>query len=307
MTARGCSGGVSLNGSIGYPLEGTNSDIGDKVSRTIVVPQAASKRGPLSQLEEFTACAINLGSTLGQKAAILWRLSKNARVRLGLARYHPERIYALLTRYGRAFLRDNFGDVTNLPDLFYRCDYGVRQVKDEGAILDVGANIGLFAAWMSYHNPDKPIYCFEPLAGNVRMIPLNCPSAVVTQVAVGREHAAVRLRVDQHDIMATSVPTPWATEEEEFQVEPLDKLIREHGIEHVALMKIDTEGMELDILDGARETLKHTTACAIETHGRLRHAGVVDRLRAAGFAITRQEFGGSTGLVLATALSTIPW
>jgi FkbM family methyltransferase len=152
---------------------------------------------------------------------------------------------------------------------------------------------------MAYHNPAKPIFCFEPLASNVRMIALNCPRATVAQVGVGKERTSVRLRVDPHGIMATSVATKWPTQEEEFQVLPLDELVREHNIEKIAFMKVDTEGMELDILDGGQATLARTQECALETHGREKHEGVLDRLRAAGFQITRDEFDGNTGLVFA--------
>ena len=266
---------------------------------TVLVPQSASKRGPLSQLKEFTACASDLGRNPREVGAILWRLSKNVRVRFGLGSYHPDRVFALPTRYSTVFLRDNFGDVTNLPGLFHRCEYGVTKISGEGAILDIGANIGLFAAWMAFHNPDKRIYCFEPLASNVRMISLNCPRATVMQLGVGKERSSVKLRVDPHGIMATSVATRWPTAEEEFQVRPLDELVREHNIGRIAFLKVDTEGMELDILDGAKAALAQTQACALETHGTERHEGVMERLRAAGFTVTRAEFDGNTGLVFA--------
>src|SRR5688572_26739870 len=92
--------------------EGTERTGGDTLT-TVLVPQSASKRGPLRQLKEFTACASDLGRNPREVGAILWRLSKNVRVRFGLGSYHPDRVYALPTRYSTVFLRDNFGDVTN--------------------------------------------------------------------------------------------------------------------------------------------------------------------------------------------------
>ena len=72
----------------------------------------------LKKLVDFVASAAALGVTPGDKAEILWRETKNLRVALHMARYHPDTISPLRTRYGTIHLRDNFGDVTNLPATF---------------------------------------------------------------------------------------------------------------------------------------------------------------------------------------------
>jgi FkbM family methyltransferase len=252
------------------------------------------------KLMNFGLTALALGRSPREKWEIFWRQTKNVRVRLGLARYHPEMIYRLPTRYGPLFLRDNFGDATNVPDLFYRNVYRPGRLVEEGVILDIGANIGLFAAWAAGHNPGKKIYCFEPLASNVRLIPMNCPSAIVSPMALGRNRARVRLGVDGHRIMASRFPTAWPTREEEFEVMPLDEFARENAIEQVAFMMIDAEGMELEILDGSRETLGKTCRVAMETHGGEVHRESIGRLRDAKLAIEVEEFSGATGIVIAS-------
>lgn len=255
--------------------------------------------GALSNLSEFISCAAQLGSTPRQKFAILWRLTKNVRVRAGVARYQPEQVYSLPTRYRTVFLRDNFGDVTNLPGLFCRCEYGVSRLAHEGVVIDIGANIGLFAAWIAHHNPGREIHCFEPLASNARMIAMNCPSAVVNQVGLGKSPGSVRVNVDLHGIMASSISTRWQTQETEVTIVPLDRYVEQHAIERIAFMKIDTEGMELDILAGATDALRITRQLAMETHGVDRHRGAIEWLSASGFNIATETFDGSTGLVFA--------
>ncbi len=253
------------------------------------------------KLRRFAHCAATLGRTPGERAAILWALSRNLRVRLGLARYYPERVRVLRTRFGDIHVRDNFGDVTNLPGLLVENTYRVAVLQGEGAVLDVGANIGLFSLWMAYHNPGRPIHCFEPLADNARMVRRNCPSATVNQVGVGAVPSTVRLGVDAHGTMASSVDQRWALEAAEFPVVALDAYAAERGLGPVAFMKVDTEGMELDVLDGARALLQRTARVAMETHGPERHAGAIERLRAAGFAIDAEERHGATGMIFASA------
>lgn len=253
-----------------------------------------------SRLSTFLKTARALGRGPGEQAAILWALSKNVRVRFGLSRYHPQSVYTLSTRFGPVHLRDNFGDVTNLPGLWMENEYRAGQLQDEGAVLDVGANIGLFSAWVAAHNPERAIHSFEPLPSNVAMIRLNCPTAVVNQMGLGRERSTLMLEVDDQGIMATSVPQAWKTTPIVVSVERLDDHAAEHGIGPVAFMKIDTEGMELDVLDGGREVLSRTARVAMETHGAERHRATIERLEAAGMSIDDQSTDGRTGLVFAS-------
>ncbi len=254
----------------------------------------------LSKLVDFVLCANALGRTFGEKWEILWRQTKNFRVRLGLARYHPDIIYELPTKYGTLFLRDNFGDVTNLPPLFYRNVYRYHGNPEEGAILDIGANIGLFSAWAAFHNPEKRIYCFEPLASNARLIPLNCPAAVVFCKGLGRDCGSVKVRVDGQGIMASSIATRWPTGEQAIEVVPLDELIGQLGVDQIAFMKLDAEGMEVSILEGAGDTLRRTHRLAMESHSPELHRQSLRLLREAGFELENEKFTGSTGLVFAS-------
>jgi FkbM family methyltransferase len=198
-------------------------------------------------------------------------------------------------------LRDNLGDVTNVPGLLAENIYRAGKVETEGAILDCGANIGMFTLFMRAHNPGRPIHSFEPLPGNARMVRLNCPDAVVNQTGVGREATTVKLGVDAQGLMASSIAQAWSLEETEFPVIALDTYAAEKGIGPVAFLKIDTEGMELEVLDGAKELLRRTHRVAMETHGDDRHRGSIERLKAAGLAIDGEErTGPAAGLLWAS-------
>ena len=114
----------------------------------------------LERLGELVGCAGALGRGPREKWALLWRQTKNLRVRLHLGTFHPDEVFSLETTFGRLHFRDNFGDVTNLVDLFYREVYRTRPLAPEGAILDGGAHIGLAAAWFAHEPPGRPIHRF---------------------------------------------------------------------------------------------------------------------------------------------------
>jgi FkbM family methyltransferase len=257
-------------------------------------------RPAIDRAREYLGCARALGVGRRAQWAILWKETKNLRVRLGLAAHHPEAVYALPTGYGPLHFRDNFGDITNLAPIFYRQVYRVRALAPPGVILDVGANIGLAAAWLAHHNPGRTIYCFEPLAASAALIALNCPGAKVEQVAVGATRGRVRLSVDRDGVMASRIPCRWETREEEFPVISLDEFAAARGVDQVALIKIDAEGMEAEILEGSRATLARTHQVVMETHSRALHDQALARLGRAGFRIDGERFGGATGLVFAS-------
>lgn len=253
----------------------------------------------LGKSSDFVRCALALGSDFPAKAAILWRQTRNLRMRFGLGRYRPNELFTLRTTFGKLYLRDNFGDITNLTDLLCREIYRLPRAGGEGVVLDVGANIGMAAVWFAVRYPRRPIHCFEPLAENTRLVSLNAPSARVNMVAVGAARGTVSLAVDSDGVMASSIPYARAAEHREVRVIPLDDYVSEQGIEKIAVMKIDVEGMELDVLSGAQLALTRTDQVAIETHGETRHKDVLQRLTGAGFAIERESYSGATGLVFA--------
>jgi FkbM family methyltransferase len=253
-----------------------------------------------AKLVDFWRCALDVGEDAGASLSIFWHETKNVRARLGLARHDPSTIYRIRARGGPLHFRDNFGDITNLPNLFYRRVYRPRVTVGDGVILDVGANIGLAAAWFSREYPGRPIHCFEPLEENAAMARRNCPTAVVNTVAVGREPGHVELNVDRDAVMASTIPWERAVSSRRLEVVTLDAYAESNGIDRVAFLKIDTEGMELDVLDGARDVLAMTQVVAMETHGDDRHAGTLERLRTAGLHIDSEEFDGHTGMVFAS-------
>jgi len=136
----------------------------------------------------------------------------------------------------------------------------------DGAILDVGANVGHYAVMLRQNAITLPIFAFEPhpvafkkleqAASAHHFIPVKRGAGEVTTKAViydyagntGSEHASMYKEVIA-DLRNSAV------EEVSIDLISIDNFVQENNISKIALLKIDTEGHELNVLKGARMTL----------------------------------------------------
>lgn len=133
-------------------------------------------------------------------------------------------------------------------------------------VLDVGANVGSYAELVLDHLPDAVVHAFEPhpqavseltarIGGRVTIV----PNAVGASAGVlelfdygdrgGSSHASLYREVftEIHRSRSRAVEVPVTT---------LDAYIEQHGISHATLLKVDTEGHELEVLRGARSAIE---------------------------------------------------
>lgn len=136
----------------------------------------------------------------------------------------------------------------------------------EGVILDVGANVGHYAIMLRKNNITLPIFAFEPhpvafkkleqAASLHQFIPVRRGAGEVSTTAViydyagntGSEHASMYKAVIS-DLRNSAV------EEVNIDLVTIDHFVAENNISKVALLKIDTEGHELNVLKGAGLTI----------------------------------------------------
>jgi FkbM family methyltransferase len=154
----------------------------------------------------------------------------------------------------------------------------------ENNFIDVGANIGYFSCLMSLlAGPAGRVLAIEPEPGNLKLLERNMQSNHLTNVeihacAVGASEGSAMLglykpsnrgrhsMVDQNMKSAIKVP-----------IKKLDDLTRKvgDGATTWSLVKIDVEGYEPFVIEGARETLFRTKTLVIEYSPEfLRKAGV---------------------------------
>ncbi|MBT3071910.1 FkbM family methyltransferase [Rhodomicrobium sp. Az07] len=131
---------------------------------------------------------------------------------------------------------------------------------EKPVFLDIGANIGSYALNVAKLAPHSTVHAFEPNPIAIdyleRNIALNGVSNVrVHKFGLSREVASFPLYNDS--LSQASIHKKGGTGRFlEISVKPLDLVAEEEGIDRVDLIKIDVEGHESAVLDGALRTFE---------------------------------------------------
>lgn len=148
-------------------------------------------------------------------------------------------------------------------------------LPDDGVFLDVGANVGIFSRLVREARPRATGHLFEPVAEYARKCRerfADDPRIEVHAIALGNEDATRPIYKAAHNYGANSLVTEimfdrrpnsavrpdTVIEEEQITLRHASRWLEEHGIEHVDLIKTDTEGYDYAVLDGLREWLERT-------------------------------------------------
>ena len=170
-----------------------------------------------------------------------------------------------------------------------------RFLKPGMVVYDVGANVGYQACISSRMvGPSGSVYCFEPLAVNAAQIEYNAnlngfKNIHVRHEALGREDSQQTFLLSDESTwgaLASATDTvPKQIGETTVEVRQLDALRQRESLPAPDWIKVDVEGAECFVLDGAEATLREfRPAMVIELHGT--NLEIASRLKNLGYYYT---------------------
>ncbi len=144
---------------------------------------------------------------------------------------------------------------------------GYVTVGTDAVVVDVGANIGDFTMQAARLCPQGRVVAVEPLSAHVRQIRLHADlngfgHVTSVRAALGATDGVADIEVTG----LTSRPAAGGVAAERVPQQTLASLLREAGLTHVDLLKLDCEGAEWDILPAARDLLPHIAQICMEYH-----------------------------------------
>ncbi|WP_040976969.1 FkbM family methyltransferase [Necropsobacter massiliensis] len=157
-------------------------------------------------------------------------------------------------------------------------------LTESSNVIEVGSNIGMHTIPIAKKATQGKIFCFEPQ----RIIfQLLCSNLMLNQLShVYTYQQGVSHKNEQIEIATSDYNTPWnygsfslnqgfntegnfqgVINKEKIQIITLDSHPEIQQLTHLALLKIDAEGFDLNVLKGAKQTIQtHQPVIFIEAH-----------------------------------------
>lgn len=155
-------------------------------------------------------------------------------------------------------------------------EYRVPIAVQPRTVLDIGANIGVVSVCLNRSYPNARLLAFEPEPNNFRLLQRNIghlPKAVAVPFGLGAETRKVVYHRSDDDTnpgggsVQPTLASAQAPQREVHILTPLEAIER-YQIEHVDLIKIDTEGSEYEILTSfPADVLGQVRVIVGELHG----------------------------------------
>ncbi|HRQ76462.1 MAG TPA: FkbM family methyltransferase [Phycisphaerales bacterium] len=196
-----------------------------------------------------------------------------------------------------------YGDFARTEHAYALGAFG-RLVKPGDVVYDVGANIGLYVRVVCDLFKARRVIAFEPMTENYDLLIENIALGDIQgkvqplRLALSDVEGEDRLQIDDVssgsavlDSVSGGQPSagrlhaglPPATEP--VRIVPLDVLIAQDRLDPPDVIKIDTEGAEIKVLAGARQTLRqHKPRLYIALHGEDKARGTIELLDELGYA-----------------------
>jgi len=151
-----------------------------------------------------------------------------------------------------------FNEDPSLDDVWLRNVYYPYVPQRQHKVIDVGAHIGAFTLRIARHV--NRVIAVEPEPVNYKFLTINIhlnklkDKVFLYNLALGDKDEQVYLDRNGYGFGRTKI----TTERTEYSscMRTMDSFVEGIGLEQVDLIKIDTEGAELKILRGAKDTIK---------------------------------------------------
>jgi FkbM family methyltransferase len=188
--------------------------------------------------------------------------------------------------------------------------YGLGALDAElgSIIVDVGAGIGDFTITAAKRFPNLAVHSFEPNPNAFRLLERNVQRQEVTNVEAAPIAIGTEPSYTLHDVSAGPLASAAVSgADDEAAVVPARRLDDVLPTRIVALLKVDCEGLEVDVLRSAAGTLDNAQHVVVEYHRHLlpdADRRVVELLADQGFLtrIKSDPYDSALGYVYASRL-----
>lgn len=164
--------------------------------------------------------------------------------------------------FGRKYYYDDRFGIAFLQSVFVDNYFISKYLGPDDVVVDIGANVGQFRFFCEHVLGTKRAYSFEPVAETYQLLKKNFPAGSFNYAISMRE--SVNMYVAATSLISSSIPTEQAVRVQKVIGARLQKVPAINQESIIGLIKIDTEGSELDALKACADLLKKTRYLLVE-------------------------------------------
>lgn len=127
--------------------------------------------------------------------------------------------------------------------------------SDQDVVIDCGANFGDLGVWLSDKIDIKNYIAFEPAPKENLCLKLNFPEANIKNCGLGNNNSRVITYLNSENADTSYIKPKMYTEEFFSDMITLNHFINHSNYKKVKLLKLEAEGFEPEIIDGACDVL----------------------------------------------------
>lgn len=165
-------------------------------------------------------------------------------------------------------------EIFRVRNIFEAKEYGIPPAlipSGFATIVDIGANVGLFALFMKTVKPDSHIICFEPAPDTLELLHKNLQEhrdVSVYPYALSNRNGNVEMMIHAGNTGENSIKTINCDRGDTVTVQVRDAgtVFEKLELTYIDILKIDTEGCEVEILESLQRYLPYVGIVMVEYH-----------------------------------------
>jgi len=190
---------------------------------------------------------------------------------------------------------------SNYREFFDYRIYDTFDIQNRDVVFDIGANIGLWTAYILSQGAKK-VYSFEPNKAAVNQLEINFgdnENVVIVPNGIYDKHTRIPFYIDDgNSLISSIIEDPNKKPSYEIDTLTIKEVLSNFNIDKVDLVKMDIEGAEFDIIENIdNETIQKIDSFLIEYHDFYFGNGIekvmklINQLENFGYKVTRGPIG----------------
>jgi len=165
-------------------------------------------------------------------------------------------------------------EIPTAGEIFEKNEYAIKGPRLQTGpmtVVDIGANVGLFALYMKFQDPGSTIHCFEPSPPTLTLLQSNLgqiPGIYVHPYGLFDKEADADFFLHRYNTGENSVKhtAPYFSRSMKVKLKDAASEFDRLGLDRIDVLKLDTEGCEVEILKSIGHRLLNVNYIMVEYH-----------------------------------------